>query len=156
MKNVVLSFTLLVSLAACGAAPISKQDHQSVRQGEKALLVTNNRQLSDYLYIIPIVIDLLGGQPNQINIEAIDGNEIEKDWQRVNQKIVLEPGKHVIRASCAVEVTSMNRDVNDTSDDDIQWSTDFIDYEFKGGKKYRIYAQEHINATCTMGIEEMR
>lgn len=156
MKNTIAVVLVAMILGACGAMPISEADKKDIQSGSKALLVTNNRQLSDYLYIIPIFIDTMGGRPNQIVIEYIDGKPVPKEWKRVNQELALEPGEHVIEASCAVEITDMNRDVNDTSDNDIQWSDQSLEFTFEGGKKYRIYAQEYINGTCTMGIEAMK
>lgn len=152
MKNRLLILLLAITVSACGAMPISDSDKQDIRSGEKALLETNNRQLSDYLFIIPIFLDAAFGAPNQINITHIDGEKVEKEWKRVNQRIVLEPGEHEIQADCSVEITDMNRDVNDRSDNDIQWSTDYLTYTFEGGKKYRIYAKEYINGTCRIGI----
>lgn len=153
MKKCLLIIFMAVSLAACGSIPISDSDKQEIKQGNKALLETNNRQLSDYLYILPIFYDMMGGQPNQIKIESLDGKELKWDWKQVNYAVALEPGKHVIKASCAVKITDMNRDVNDRSDKDIQWSTEFLDYSFMGGKTYRIHAHEYINGTCKMTIE---
>lgn len=152
MKNILLITLLASTITACGAMPISDTDKQNVKAGKKAILETNNRQLSDYLFIIPIVLDGMFGAPTQINIESIDGKDVKKEWKRVNQLIVLEPGEHTIGASCGVEITDMNRDVDDRSGDDIQWSTEELSYTFEGGKKYRIYAQEYINGTCRMGI----
>lgn len=152
MKKILLPVLFASLLVACGAMPISDVDKKDIRTGQKALLETNNRQLSDYLFIIPIFLDAAFGAPNQINITHIDGEELDKEWKRVNQRIVLEPGEHEIQADCSVEITDMNRDVNDRSGDDIQWSTDYIKYTFEGGKTYRIYAREYINGTCRIGI----
>jgi hypothetical protein len=153
MRKIILPVLLASLLSACGAMPISDTDKKDIRTGEKALLVTNNRQLSDYLFIIPIFLDAAFGAPNQINITHIDGEEVENEWKRVNQRIVLEPGEHEIQADCSVEITDMNRDVNDRSGDDIQWSTDYIKYTFEGGKKYRIVAREYINGSCKIDIK---
>lgn len=153
MKKGLIAILIALLLSACGAMPISDTDKQGVKEGRKALLETNNRQLSDYLYILPVFIDLMGGQPNHINIESIDGNKLEGDWKRVNYRVVLEPGKHVIEANCAVDIDEMNRDVNDRSGKDIQRTTQLLEYTFEGGKTYRIYAREYINGTCRMEIE---
>jgi hypothetical protein len=153
MKNLLAYTLIVISLSACGAVPISDTDKRDIKEGKKALLETNNRQLSDYAFILPIFYDLMGGQPNQINIESVDGEKLDVDWKRVNYAVVFEPGKHVITASCAVKIDDMNRDVNDRSGKDVQWSTEFLDYTFEGGKKYRIHAHEYINGTCKMTIQ---
>lgn len=128
-------------------------DKQGIKEGEKALLVTNNRQPSDYLHIIPLITDPLGGQPNEVTIESVDGELLDKDGKTVNYRVALEPGKHMIEASCAVEITHMNRGVNDTSGKDVQYTKQLLEYTFVGGKTYRIYAREFINGTCAIDIE---
>jgi len=153
MNKTLLTVLMAFLLSACGAMPISDADKQGIKEGNKALLVTNNRQLSDYLYIVPLVTDPMGGQPDQIYIESVDGEKLDVDWKRVNYRVVLEPGKHVIEASCAVEIDEMNRDVDDQSGKDVQYTTQSIEYTFAGGKTYRIYAREYINGTCAMYIE---
>lgn len=155
MRNMCTILAVSLFLSACGSAPVSKEQQRDVKEGKKAILETNNRQLSDYLYIVPIFTDAyLGGQPNQINILSIDGKKLDREWKRVNDAVVIEPGEHAIEVSCAVEITDMNRDVNDRSDTDIQWSTDIIRYTFEGGKNYQLYAKEYINGTCTTHIRE--
>jgi len=153
MNKTLLTVFMAFLLSACGAMPISDADQKAIKEGKKALLVTNNRQLSDYLYVVPLVTDPMGGQPDQIYIESIDGKKLHVDWKRVNYNLVLEPGKHAIEASCAVDIDDMNRDVNDRSGKDVQYTTQVIEYTFEGGKTYRIYSREYINGTCAMYIE---
>lgn len=153
MKNTILAASIVPLLSACGAMPISDEDKQGIKEGKKALLVTNNRQPSDYLYIIPLITDPIGGLPNHIHVESVDGKGLDKDWKRVNYRVVLEPGEHVVVATCEVDINAMNRDVNDTSGKDVQTTTQSLDYTFEGGKTYRIYGREYINGTCAMYIE---
>ena len=76
MRNILLATICIVVLSSCGTSHISKADRKLISEGEKSLLVTQNRDPSDYFYVIPILIDALGGQPTQVDIESIDGQEV--------------------------------------------------------------------------------
>jgi hypothetical protein len=84
MKNTLTTLLVAIALSACGAMPVNETDKEEIREGRKALLETNNRELSDFLSIIPIFVDMMGGRPNEVNIIMIDGKEIGEEWHRAN------------------------------------------------------------------------
>ena len=136
MRNILLTTLCLFVLSSCGASHISKADKKLISEGEKSLLVTQNRDPSDYFYVIPILIDALGGQPTQVDIESIDGQEVGR-WFRANQEVALEPGIHEVIATYTIR---------DKKDDSLyQSDAQTIDYLFEGGKRYRLYVLEHFD-----------
>ena len=138
MRNVLLTITTLCVfvLSSCGAKHISKEDKKLISEGKKSLLVTQNRDPSDYLFVIPILIDALGGQPTQVDIESIDGQEVGR-WFKANQEVALEPGVREVAATYTIR---------DEEDDSLyQSDVQTISYFFEGGKRYRLYVLEHFD-----------
>ena len=152
MKKNILILITIITLAACGSAPISDADKALVKESKKSILYTNNREPKDWLYIFPIFIDMLGGTPTQIHIREIDGKEIG-EWHSLNYEVALEPGKHYIYAACRVKLDDIIRDVDDKSGKEYQTTEHSFDYLFEGGKKYRMFAHEHLGGHCTIEIE---
>jgi hypothetical protein len=101
--------------------------------------------------VIPILIDALGGEPTKVDIENIDGKEVE-EWLSANEEVAVEPGTHEIVATCTQEVDDINRDIDDTENLPYRLCTQTISYTFEGGKRYRIFAVEYLTH-CEIRIE---
>jgi len=122
---------------------VSKEDKKLISEGKKSLLVTRNRDPLDYFFVLPILIDALGGVPTEVDIEGIDGKKVGK-WYKANEEVAVEPGVHEITATCIQEVDDINRDIDDTENLPSRSCTQTISYTFEGGKRYRIYAVEYL------------
>lgn len=143
MRNILLTILCVVMLSSCGASHVSKEDKKLISEGKKSLLVTRNRDPLDYFFVLPILIDALGGVPTEVDIEGIDGKKVGK-WYKANEEVAVEPGVHEITATCIQEVDDINRDIDDTENLPSRSCTQTISYTFEGGKRYRIYAVEYL------------
>ena len=143
MRNILLTILCIFVLSSCGTLHVSQEDRKLISEGKKSLLVTRNRDPSDYFYVIPILIDALGGVPTEVDIEGIDGKKVGK-WYKANEEVAVEPGVHEITATCIQEVDDINRDIDDTENLPSRSCTQTISYTFEGGKRYRIYAVEYL------------
>lgn len=159
MKNILLTILFIIALSSCGTLKISEIDRKLVSEGKKSLLITQNREPLFYLTLIPSIIDPIIGEPISVDIitvdgKDVDGNEVANKF-KANEEVAVEPGLHVIVAKCREKVDSWNRDIDDKSDATYQTRTQFIDYTFEGGKKYRIYAKSFIGG-CKLYIEPLK
>ena len=136
MRNILPAILCIFVLSSCGATHVSKEDRKLINEGKKSLLVTQNRDPSDYLFVIPILVDAFGGQPTQVDIETIDGQEIERRF-KANQEVALAPGLREVAATYTME----DKEDNSSYQSDVQT----INYFFEGGKKYRLYVLEHLD-----------
>ena len=143
MRNILLTILCVVMLSSCGTLHVNQEDKKLISEGKKSLLVTRNRDPLDYFYVIPILIDALGGVPTEVDIEGIDGKKVGK-WYKANEEVAVEPGVHEITATCIQEVDDINRDIDDTENLPSRSCTQTISYTFEGGKRYRIYAVEYL------------
>jgi hypothetical protein len=143
MRNILLTILCVVLLSSCGTLHVSQEDKKLISEGKKSLLVTRNRDPLDYFFVIPILIDALGGVPTEVDIEGIDGKKVGK-WYKANEEVALEPGVHEVTATCTQEVDDINRDIDDTENLPSRSCTQTISYTFEGGKRYRIYAVEYL------------
>jgi len=141
--NILLAAMCIVLLSSCGTLHVSQADRELISEGKKSLLTTRNRDPSDYFYVMPILIDALGGVPTQVDIESINGKKVGK-WYKANEEVAVEPGVHEITATCIQEVDDINRDIDDTKNLTSRSCTQTISYTFEGGKRYRIYAVEYL------------
>ena len=151
MRNILLTTLCIFVLASCGSSHVSRADRKLISEGKKSLLVTRNRDPLHYFYVIPILIDALGGEPTKVDIESIDGKEVE-EWLSANEEVAVEPGIHEIVATCTQEVDDINRDIDDTENLPYRLCTQTISYTFEGGKRYRIFAVEYLTH-CEIRIE---
>ena len=151
MRKILLAALSVVVLSSCGTLRPSAADRRLISEGKKSLLVTRNRDPLHYLVVIPIVIDALGGAPTKVDIESIDGEAVGVRF-RANEEVALEPGKHVIVATCTQKVDDVNRDVDDKDNLPYRLCTQTIDYTFEGGKRYRIFALDYLTH-CEIRIE---
>jgi len=142
-RNILLTTICIVVLSSCGTLHISEVDRKLISEGKKSLLVTRNRDPLDYFYVLPILIDALGGVPTEVDIESIDGKKVGK-WYKANEEVAVEPGVHEITATCIQEVDDINRDIDDTKNLPSRSCTQTINYTFEAGKRYRIYAVEYL------------
>ncbi len=133
-------------LSSCGSLRISQADRKLISEGKKSLLVTQNPGLLDFAALIPIEI-LIGVFDDEgtvshdiieVDIEKIDGNEVDEEWFRANEEVAVEPGIHQIEATYTVR----NRTKNSSS---CESDTQTINYSFEGGKRYRMYVLEHFD-----------
>jgi hypothetical protein len=136
MRNILLAILCVVLLSSCGTLHVSQADRKLISDGKKSLLVTQNRDPSDYFYVIPILIDALDGQPTEVDIRSIDGKKVGK-WYKANEQVAVEPGVREVVATYTI------RDEKDDSLD--QSETQTINYFFEGGKRYRLYVLEHLD-----------
>jgi len=136
MRNILLTILCVVLLSSCGTLHVSQADKKLISEGKKSLLVTQNRDPSDYFYVIPILIDALDGQPTEVDIRSIDGQKVGK-WYKANEQVAVEPGVREVVATYTI------RDEKDDSLD--QSETQTINYFFEGGKRYRLYVLEHFD-----------
>ena len=143
MRNILLITLCIVVLSSCGTLRISKADRKLVSEGKKSLLVTRNRDFLDYFYVIPILIDALGGEPVEVDIESIDGEKV-REWLAANEEVAVEPGTHEIVATCTQKFDDINRDIDDKENLPTRSCTQTISYTFEGGKRYKIYAVEYL------------
>jgi hypothetical protein len=136
MRNILLAAMCIVVLSSCGTLHVSQEDKKLISEGKKSLLTTQNRDPSDYFFVIPILIDALGGQPTQVDIESIDGQEVGR-WFKANQEVAVEPGIREVAATYTIR---------DEKDDSLyQSDVQTISYFFEGGKRYRLYVLEHFD-----------
>ena len=143
MRNILLTILCIFVLSSCGTLHVSQEDRKLISEGKKSLLVTRNRDPLDYFFVLPILIDALGGVPTEVDIEGIDGKKVGK-WYKANEEVAIEPGVHEITATCIQEVDDINRDIDDTENLPSRSCTQTISYTFEGGKRYRIYAVEYL------------
>ena len=143
MRNILLTILCIFVLSSCGTLHVSQEDRKLISEGKKSLLVTRNRDPLDYFFVLPILIDALGGVPTEVDIEGIDGKKVGK-WYKANEEVAVEPGVHEITATCIQEVDDINRDIDDTENLPSRSCTQTISYTFEGGKRYRIYAVEYL------------
>ena len=143
MRNILLTILCVVLLSSCGTLHVSQEDKKLISEGKKSLLITRNRDPLDYFFVIPILIDALGGVPTEVDIEGIDGKKVGK-WYKANEEVAVEPGVHEVTATCTQEVDDINRDIDDTENLPSRSCTQTISYTFEGGKRYRIYAVEYL------------
>jgi hypothetical protein len=143
MRNILLTTLCIVVLSSCGTLHISEADRKLISEGKKSLLITRNRDPLDYFYVIPILIDALGGEPVPVDIESIDGEEVE-EWFRANEEVAVDPGIHEIVATCTQKVDDINRDIDDKDNLPYRSCTQTINYTFEAGKRYRIFAVEYL------------
>jgi hypothetical protein len=143
VRNILLITLCIVLLSSCGTSHMSKADRKLVNEGKKCLLITRNRDPLDYFYVIPILIDALGGEPTEVDIKSIDGKKVGK-WYKANEEVAVEPGVHEIEATCTQEIDDINRDIDDKENLPSRSCTQTISYTFEGGKRYRIYAVEYL------------
>jgi hypothetical protein len=73
-----------------------------------------------------------------VDIETIDGNEVEEEWFRANEEVAVEPGTHEIVATYTIREKTSNSS-------SCQSETQTINYSFEGGKRYRTYVLEHFD-----------
>ena len=151
MRNILLTILCVVMLSSCGTMRISQEDKKLVSEGKKSLLVTRNRDPLDYFFVIPILIDALGGEPIEVDIESIDGEKV-RVWLAANERVAVEPGTHEIVATCTQKIDDIDRDIDDTEKLPYRLCTETISYTFEGGKKYRIFAVEYLTH-CEIRIE---